>query len=116
MCFSNAVFSSEGATSLFKPFGERLRRLERRDGMRRHEDGRVARDVAGLLRGSLTAHEAAETPEMNVLSAYLGCTNPLQQCLDDTCDHSTLQTRLSGNLLDDLCFCHKCCILLQMQK
>ena len=39
MCFSNAVFSSEGATSLFKPFGERLRRLERRDGMRRHEDG-----------------------------------------------------------------------------
>ena len=96
----------------FKTLDERLRRLERRDGMRRHEDGRVARDVAGFLRGSLTAHEAAETPEIDVLSAYLGCTNPLQQCLDDTCDHFTLQTRLSGNLLDDLCFCHKCCILM----
>ena len=80
--------------------------------MRRHEDGRVARDVAGLLRGSLTAHETAEAPEIDVLSTYLGCTNPLQQRLDDTCDHFTLQTRLSGNLLDDLCFCHKCCILM----
>ena len=96
----------------FKTLDERLRRLERRDGMRRHEDGRVARDVAGLLRGSLTAHETAEAPEIDILSAYLGCTNPLQQCLDDTCDHFTLQTRLSGNLLDDLCFCHKCCILM----
>ena len=59
---------------------ERLRRLERRNGTRRHEDGRVARDVAGLLRGSLAAHEAAETPEIDILSAYLGS----EMCIRDS--------------------------------
>ena len=91
---------------VFDGLQENLGGLEGRNVMLGDNNRSFLGNVAGRLGGALFEDEAAETSEENFVAAGKRVLYSFHKCLDSGKHGSFLDTRLLGNLVYDICFCH----------
>jgi len=91
---------------IFNFADENLRRLERRDVVLRNHNRSVLGDVARSLLGPLLDNEAAESTKIYVLLCNQRIFDGVHERLDSLLDSYFLNSRVLGNLVYDVCFCH----------